>query len=98
MQSINAMNLLWAFEFSPGKDAKGEEIKPDIWNFAQVRLFSSASKLSFNTTARRCQIRPIRSSTPLNLAAPDTRKLFVNASLTQPQSWSHLNMASRLKT
>lgn len=35
-QIINAMHLLWAFDFSPAKDAKGEEIKPDIWDYAQV--------------------------------------------------------------
>jgi hypothetical protein len=39
-QAINAMNLLWSFEFSPAKDANGQEIRPDIWNYAQVhKLF-----------------------------------------------------------
>ena len=36
MQAINTMYLLWAFDFSPAKNDKGEEVKPDIWNFAQV--------------------------------------------------------------
>ena len=31
------MNLLWAFSFTPALDANGNEIKPDIWDYAQVR-------------------------------------------------------------
>ncbi|KAI0687612.1 cytochrome P450 [Cytidiella melzeri] len=34
--AINVMNLLWSFEFLPRKDAKGEEVKPDIWDYAQA--------------------------------------------------------------
>ncbi|KAI0695237.1 cytochrome P450 [Cytidiella melzeri] len=34
--AVVAMNLLWAFEFSPARDEKSQEIKPDIWNYAQA--------------------------------------------------------------
>ncbi len=30
------MNLLWGFNFTPALDKNGNEIKPDIWNYAQV--------------------------------------------------------------
>ncbi|KAI0698161.1 cytochrome P450 [Cytidiella melzeri] len=48
--AINTMNLLWSFEFSPAKDAKGEEIKPDIWNYAQA-LASSPNPF-------KCTVKP----------------------------------------
>lgn len=34
---MNTMNLLWAFNFQPIKDQQGREMKPDIYNYAQVR-------------------------------------------------------------
>ncbi|KAJ6573872.1 cytochrome P450 [Mycena vulgaris] len=33
---INAMNLLWAFNFTPVKDASGKEMVPDIYDYAQA--------------------------------------------------------------
>ncbi|KAI0088621.1 cytochrome P450 [Irpex rosettiformis] len=49
--AINVMNLLWGFEFTPAKNAKGEEIKPDIWNFAQA-LASSPNPFQFTIKPR----------------------------------------------
>ncbi|KAI0088620.1 cytochrome P450 [Irpex rosettiformis] len=48
--TINAMHLLWAFDFSPSKNAKGEEIKPDVWDYAQA--------LSASPNPFKCTIRP----------------------------------------
>jgi hypothetical protein len=36
------MTLLWAFEFSEGRDSGGEKIPVDLHNYAQVSLFLSA--------------------------------------------------------
>ncbi|KAJ7170769.1 cytochrome P450 [Mycena crocata] len=33
---INAINLLWGFNFSPIKDASGKELVPDIYDYAQA--------------------------------------------------------------
>ncbi|KAI0793050.1 cytochrome P450 [Irpex lacteus] len=48
--AVNAMNLLWAFEFSPAKDRSGKTVVPDIWNFAQA-LASSPNPF-------RCTVKP----------------------------------------
>ncbi|KAI0793048.1 cytochrome P450 [Irpex lacteus] len=49
--AINTMNLLWGFEFFPAKDMKGNEITPDIWNYAQA-LSTSPNPFQFNVRPR----------------------------------------------
>ena len=31
------MNLLWGFDFSPAKNSSGQDIEPDVCNYAKVR-------------------------------------------------------------
>lgn len=77
------MNLLWSFEFSPGKDAKGQEVKPDIWNYAQVReqrrMQRTASDILI-VIVRHWRAHLTRSSALSNLAVPSMRKSFDAAS------------------
>ncbi|KAJ7834049.1 cytochrome P450 [Mycena olivaceomarginata] len=47
---INAMNLLWGFNIAPNKDAKGEDLVPDIYDYAQA--------LASFPNVFKCQITP----------------------------------------
>lgn len=41
---INVVNLLWGFDFSPALDeVSGEEVEPDVWDYAKVRPSLSLS-------------------------------------------------------
>jgi hypothetical protein len=39
-QNLNAMNLLWAFDFKPDIDTNGNPIPADIFAYRKVGMFS----------------------------------------------------------
>jgi hypothetical protein len=39
-QNLNAMNLLWAFDFKPDIDTNGNPIPVDIFAYRNVGIFS----------------------------------------------------------
>jgi len=51
-------NLLWAFKFAPIKNAAGQELKPDIWNYPQA-LSTHPNRFESDISLRRPEFAKI---------------------------------------